>query len=559
MKNGRHLTFLLFIPLLFQSCGKEKAIEEYLPTNTGLIMTLNTKRLGAKLMLDGEFNIDPKTAIAGVASFMDREVVRNFGKMMEEGSFEDKELGISKYNNIVFYLSDDLKKDKRFAGVFFKLSDADKFNDFVEDQTKITDNFYLEKQDGYTEAVFAQKQFALAWDDNVVLLVYPRNRSSRINLKKHIASVFNLSPENCILQDDNFTKMIESPSGISIFAQPPYLKYTNEFVPTAYMNEDVAYINAHLIFEKGKMEMKVAQFLHTDNIQAYSEILTGNNHQELFGRLEEEELVGFINFKYNRAILPKMMRSYDFRLAVRAAILMLGTNENELFTLTGGDAMIVYFNEIKSIREVVTYETDSDGNRKEVRQPKVINAPGFVAELNAQANTMHFLEHLSGQGLVKKDSIYYNLGEITGFDTYFHLQKDKLIITTDSRFLKKVKRRIIGEPTSDLHKLGTQYPISSYLNFDKMAVKYPELTKLFVKKEHLTELNNTLSSMRFYVEPLDGQVIHSYFSLSFDDKDKNGFFPTVKVIEIMNRNLSEKNKRQKRREKALADSKKEES
>ena len=516
--------------IYFQACKYDKSLESYIPLDAGVVMVVHASDIATKLLFEKIGDVDISTLL---------EVINNldiYPSSSEEAGaiFEQPTaLGIDLLSDFYFYVGNDRDKKEQYAGILFKMRDAKKFRKALKNNFGDSLEVNFSQKEGLRSALFPTKKIAIGWNNDIACLLLSRNAASFPHIETHLEKMFNLRQNECIMQDTNFVSMLEVEADVSVYLHPENVKATADFVPTAYLNNDVEYLNAFVSFEKGKLHIAVKQYLSSDNMSFYQNILDTNEHIDLFRRVDEEEIVAFLNFQYNRGIIPKIIDAYKLQMTLKAVLLTLNIDEEELYQLTEGDMMVIFLGEIESMQEVVSYEYDENFNKTEVVEMKNVKAPGFVAEVIVGEKMASLLAEMKRQGLMKEDSGIYNLGEITGFDTYFALNQDRLVVTTDARFLQKVKRRLLDTPTSPLQVLGTEYPIAGYLDIHQLENKFPHYRLKYITGAELAALSKTVSNLSFHVAPLHDNVIESDFEVVFTNKEKSSLAGAASLIEFL--------------------------
>lgn len=507
------------------SCKQQRGIESYIPGNASAIITINTSNIVTKLLFNNFEGIDLRSFVNISALFLlDNE--QETDSPIKAFFSEPTASGLNLLDNIYLYISDIENKKKYHSGIFWEMSNAKKFEEFLN--TKIAEKYALEitEKGNYKIGHFKGYDFVFGWNKQVLVAMFSNKPGIEHAISK-TESIFEMDPNESISNDANFLKLKDTDDDITVFAKPEKLKpFTEKLIPDTF-NGGIDYFNAHINFDEEEVKVNIQQYLQEDAIDLYQDLLTENLNSNLCDEIDDSELVAFLNFKYDKGFMAKFIKFYKMRLALKAVIAATGVNEKELYELTEGDVFIAYArNNQNHYYELPQSDTD-----------KKVKLPCFVAEVKTGPKMPAFLDNMTKNGILNKEEGIYNMKEILGYDTFIKMNDDsKMLVTNDSAFISKKKRRIIPEPDSEIQKLSEGYPVSAYFNFDRFMKEASEMEKQRFLNQNFFEVANLLKTASFYTKPLEDNVMKSRLEIHFKERDENSLNSLIKLLTLLEKN-----------------------
>ncbi|UZR93732.1 DUF4836 family protein [Chondrinema litorale] len=516
--------FLIFASFTFtiflNGCKEERSVQSYIPKDASAIITLNTSNIVTKLLFQNFEGINPKILIKFTELFFFESSSRKKSPLNEIFN-QPISTGLNLLDDIYLYTNDIENENQKYTGIFWKMNDSKKFDEFFTNNVSKKYSITLNKTENYNTGYFKDYGFSLGWNKELLVAIFPYNDTKPGNTLNKLNEIFELKPSESIIEDDNFNNLSDSDDDMTIFARPSQLKpLTQKFIPDAF-NGGIKYFNAFINFDDDQVKINVKQYLENEAIAVYQDLLSENLHSDLCERIDDSELVAFLNFKYDKGFIAKFIKFYNMRLAMKAVIAATGVQEKELYELTGGDVFIAYATNRDNHNFLV-----SDSNNSE-------RLPCFIAELKTGPKMPSFLDKMSNNGILNKQDDLYNMNEILGYDAYIKLEDDKMLVTNDSFYVLKQKRRIIPEPDREIQKLSSGYPISAYINFDRLLKQSPTFSNTSFLNDNFYEVANVLKTASFYTKPLEDNVMNSRIDIKFKDEKENSLNSLIRLFNIL--------------------------
>ena len=524
-KKARYF-FLIFASLAFtislNGCKDERSVPSYIPKDASAIITLNTSNIVTKLLFKNFEGINPRIFIRFTELFFFENSAKKKTPLSEIFR-QPTATGLNLLDNIFLYTNDFENEKEKFTGIFWKMSDANKFNKFFENNVKNRYSIQVEQKGKFKTGFFADYGFSLGWNKDLLVALFPYDDTKAILTKSKIEEIFDLTPSESIIEDINFSAITDAEDDMTIFARPLKLKpFTEKIIPDAF-NGGIKYFNAFINFDDEQVKINIKQYLENDAISLYQELLSENLHSDLCERIDDSELVAFLNFKYDKGFLAKFIKFYNMRLAMKAVIAATGVQEKDLYELTEGDVFIAY----ATNRDKHNLMVNESNNHEQ------INIPCFIAELKTGPKMPAFLDNMTQNGILNKKEDIYNMKEVLGYDAFIKLEENKMLVTNDSFFVVKPKRRIIPEPDREIQKLSVGYPVSAYINFDRLLKQSPSFSKTRFLNDNFYEVANVLKTASFYTKPLENDVMNSRLDIKFKDANENSLNSLIRLFNII--------------------------
>ena len=519
------LFFLFISVLLFTACRSKKGAENYIPKDAAAIITINTSNIVPKLLFNNFEGIDLKSFLSLSEIFFLNDVP--IKKSPINAFFRNPgSSGLNLLDDIYVYVNDFSTEKKKFSGVFWNMDNAKKFETFLESNIAQKYNITIEDNNRFKTASFENYKFAFGWNKEILVAIFPmENTEENASLNK-LEDIFEMRVSESISNDTNFVNLEKENDDITVFARPEKLKsYTEKLFPNAFYG-GVSYLNAHINFDDEDVKVNIKQYLQEEAITLYKDLLSENLNSKLCEEIDDSELVAFLNFKYDKGFMAKFVKFYKMRLALKAVVAATGVNENDLYELTEGDVFIAYArNNQQKDNEILNDSLDQD-----------IKLPCFVAEVKTSSKMPTFLEKMSQNGILNKEEDVYNMKEILGYDTFIKLNENKMLVTNDSSFVSKKKRRIIPEPDSEIQKLSEGYPVSAYVNFDRFISEASAIEQeRFIDSDYF-EVANLLKTASFYTKPLQDNVMKSRLEIQFKERNENSLSSLIRLLSLIEKN-----------------------
>ncbi|WP_020530601.1 DUF4836 family protein [Flexithrix dorotheae] len=523
---------ILFLQAIF-SCQSKNTVDAYIPSDAGAVLIINNKNIATKLLFENINDLDFKSILE---SFFGTQIDSANQYPLGNAILENPtDLGIDLMHNVYLYIGNDNSPKEWVGGIYWKMSNAKHFESFLENKIPPSIDLKITNEDDFKIGELGERKMRFAWNEDILVTFFPLHKKTQSKyIEEKITSIFSLSEDKSILADTNYANLTVNEKDLTLHIKPENItRFTQEVFPTEFLSDDIEYANFTVGFEKGTIECDITQVLEKNSVGYYENLLNGNSHIDLCQSIDGDKLIGFINFKYNKGVVPEFVKAYNLKLAVKALSIITGIPEKDLYTLSDGDLFISYSENTIVEKEVISYEFDDNFEKTEVTKIEKTSQPNFVIGISTGPKMSHILARLEKDGLLLKDRDVYNLKEILGYNTYITHKGSKLLITTDTVVVKNFNDDNLTPKLNNFQKLASKFPISAYLDFDKFNEEFPDISYSKLRRKDITSLSEVLKSTSFYTYPISGTEINSGIQIDFDNENENGFIGLVKFINII--------------------------
>jgi len=510
--------------LLFTACEEKKGAASYIPKDAAAIVSINTSNLVTKLLFNNFEGINLKSFLSLSEIFLINDEIPVSQSPISAFFNNPGASGLNLLDDIHLYMNDISENDKRFSGIFWNMDNSDKFEKFIKKNIAPNYTIQIENRQRFKTVTFENFSFAFGWNQEILVAIFPMEKAKEEDSLEKLAHIFKMGVSESIAGDTNFVNLDTDDDDITIFARPEKLKaYTEKMFPNVFYG-GISYLNAHINFEDEEVKVNIKQFLQDEAITLYRDLLSDNLEPELCEEIDDSELVAFLNFKYDKGFMARFIKFYKMRLALKAVVAATGVNEKDLYDLTEGDVFIAY---ARHNQQHWVGEENVKGG---------VKLPCFVAEVKTSPKMPTFLENMTKNGILNESEGIYNMKEILGYDTFIKMNDNKMLVTNDSNFVSKKKRRIIPEPDSKIQQLSEGYPVSAYINFDRFINEAAQLEQKRFLDTDFFKVANLLKTASFYTKPLQDNVMKSRLEIQFKERDENSLSSLIKLLNIIEKN-----------------------
>lgn len=522
------LLIALIWPLIwFIGCNEDRAAVSYIPDDAGLVAIINTSSIVKKL------KDDYKT---------DRTFVEaNWDGSAEPGTLSDQIDSIMLTaiqalggglapTSIYFYLSDYASPNHQFAGIFIDVSDYSHLEYFIQNKLPFGEKPFITSESGYKVASFPNKAYKIAWNKHVLFVGFSLNPQSDKNLVFEIHKVFKLKEKQSVAHDSAFYYLEKHTDDIACMVKPGYLPFLNKKMVSAdYLNDDITKVNLFVNFERGRIRARIDQTVRHEMVPFYKEMLRPKGEKSVRRKIDEDKLIGFVNCRYHKGVIPKIIKDYKLYLPLKAFILATGIPEHELYELAGGDLFFACSEQPH--HETAFQHPDSAWAGKPAK-----TATDFTAELVTNPRMDFYLSSMVREGILQRDNEFYSMEEITGYGAWLAFEQNKLLITSDSLLLgyQETNHAFTGQ-ASEVSRLINDYPISAFVHLHKLANRQPGQGLSLGMQFDWASVSTIADQVTFRTYPLENATIHSHLEVKLNSSEANSVSSFFKLIDIFSK------------------------
>ena len=288
LRNTRFAVVLFFVAaVLLASCSKSPDHRKYIPKDAAVVAGVDIKSLGKTIAWN---------MITGSKLFQEMQKKapqKNTADMM---SGIDK-AGIDALNTFYVYL----KTDNRFSSgirvtAIVPLSSSSDWESFVK---KNFPNAAVKSNKGIKSAALENNMY-VGWNDKLLMVISAeKSGGSTVDMGLEMETAFNISNDNSITSDKNFTKLESSGHDITL-----WINY--EQIMNQYMSDNMASRMGGISlstdmwkgtafacgfdFEKGKITGDMSYYTSGEMTAVYKELGSANADKDLVDRLPKKDM-----------------------------------------------------------------------------------------------------------------------------------------------------------------------------------------------------------------------------------------------------------------------------
>jgi hypothetical protein len=387
MSGIQTTTILLFIALLAGTAGwylfsghSLGSHAKYIPGNAAGVVTINTARIAADVLLGGKLTSDTSGLHAKHMSQWKAAYDRNGG------------FGISLSSDIFLYGNYAPEQDLWFQGIVVKINDEEKFNTFLSTELpKLIDSLHIrtrspETQKNYKSVLLGTgvsgSNFCIGYNGEAAVVLWQNSsRSDSAFLLNELQRVFSLPKDSTLLAKENFLKSEKRACDIGFWFDlgnegvGHLLNTKNDSIPRPV-------VNAWMNFSKGEISLDMLAWYKTKNYPlAFRPKRELNDFPKLLGK---DKFMGLLHTNID---LPNLLKNFgshaeDPRFAHLFDKWHLSTPD-VLSSFSGefdlGVNGFAHYQE-----KYVEYVYDSLFERKEVQKIRDARIPGFTMRLGLE-------------------------------------------------------------------------------------------------------------------------------------------------------------------------------
>ena len=429
-------TALLFILIISVTSLQAQKLEQYIPKDATLIMSMDLGNLNSKISFDKLKQYD---FYQEMMKEMEREL-SNEDEKLQEMMKSPEEFGIDIMKKSYLFLNTDDKGEPITGGFVFNISDNKKFTKLVKETVVPESKGGVMGQMGKFQT-FTDKEGVLAWKKNIGLLIMGDNKSvnegtaRENNVTAFAKTVLNSTPAKSILSDARYLKATKGKKSdmrmwmdyewvLDLQMQGNELSAMGMGGMVEVMKEmykDTDYM-VDLNFNDGAMVMDANLFSNNKTLDRMRKMMTGELNKDFFKYLPKQSMMGYFSmamdtenfadgmFEMFDPMIKEMgmSRSQMEDMALQTLTGMgLELDRKGLYELIKGDMVFA----VTGMREFTIKKTqyDEDFNQVEVEAKQML--PEFTAMMSygKETEVMKLVNMAVGFGVLTKEGDAFKL------------------------------------------------------------------------------------------------------------------------------------------------------
>ncbi|WP_020530600.1 DUF4836 family protein [Flexithrix dorotheae] len=584
--NLKNLLILSLI-LGFNSVSFSQKLEEYIPSEAMVVLSLNSQSISEKADIPHLLELD-------IFSFLDAQIKRS--------QPENQELIINLYKNpnesgITFQPSSfgylQFLDSMISTAYLIKIKDGNKFQKFAQEVIlPQTGQREIETKGNYS--IITNGPFGIGWNsDHAIIMVVEESNSkpnylyyeesdeayeARIEqqeimkarlLRSEIESHFSGNKKKNITQNANFSLHQQNNSDIGLwvnfegFSRQLSSAFNSlEGSPMAMDPEALKdwangwlennYYHINMYFENGQIRLAQKQFLSDKLFNITKDIYKEGVNPKFVKYINGKNLLGFMALSIDQkalfnAIIEMYMPiieaapQYGKYATTGKDLLGIILDEDAITEIFKGDILFAV-TDLKEVEITYTdYEYDDNFNLNETQKTKKETQPIFtaLATIGNKENFNKIIKGLENFEIARYNSKgkYYDLIiPKAPINPYLAIIDDMVLVTNDASLVsKRLKKGIKKKDLMDksLQPLITENSISMFMNLGNIIEVVKEEGKDNMKPkdlETMDQLSTTLDNWEFKGVKVGDKSFESEFISNFKDKNKNSFTAFLEML-----------------------------
>ncbi len=444
-----------------------------------------------------------------------------------------KNSGIDLGDHAYFFSQADKNERKEdFAGIVFKLSDANQFEELV----KTKEGVNVETEEGYKFAQTGDKAI-VAWTDNLAVI----GSGERRDLKNDIINVFNTDKGSSIAQNSNLTKFLRENHDLSLwmgsdaYANRLYNSMQRQMVLMGIGKDDLKdnYINAYADFEDGAIVSKADYILKNVLTKDINMVLGNEVKTDFSAYMPAENLGTAMSFRVDFKGLQQLLKEKGFGGLVNMGLSEYGLNTEDFGETFDGDVMIAaYDNGTEKTPSSLAIMSISDTERLD----KFIELGEKINMLSKNDDGTYEMRGTSGMldKMADESKRPRRFSEGTPNATLL-IKEDKIFITDRADIIDQLKS---GKYARSAQVKGNAADVLSgnifgmYVDASKMSGMSEDLDGRYIKDMKVTTgnkksdmiinmLNENQNSLKTLTEMLNEQYKKENINVNWDDDSES--------------------------------------
>jgi hypothetical protein len=385
MKNSSltpSLLFSIIILVLVTSCTKNPSSVKVIPQNAHVVTVYNISSIINKGDLYNVDHLENLNKLRNSKKNLKINEVQLIDKILDN----PLSIGLNYDNDWFSFYINEPSKEQLYcfsAGVVNKTS----ITNFIQEFLTTSDNIHkIEEEENYNFTL-TDNHTALAWDNKKLLIVSSENpRAREIDLKTKLKELFNLKPNEQLVNNDSFQEFYNKKKDISVWLSSNLYIEDEEFkqLEAEYdLDPSNNYFSFFFNFKKGQIDLD-AKFDGNEKIEdfiANNRILNNNFNTNLLEFLPADNL-SLISLSLNTELLFEKIKGN--RIVSMAS--MSKVTPQELLESMGGSIALTVFdfkktNESLSINDIRPLAALAfDLKNKDVLEELMSILPGGIFE-----------------------------------------------------------------------------------------------------------------------------------------------------------------------------------
>ncbi|MFO7868425.1 MAG: DUF4836 family protein [Bacteroidales bacterium] len=520
--------------LLISSCSSSNNEIKHIPSDALFVGVVNTPEIGVKSQLHKD------KSFAFISNLVDMtEQSQEHIAVLLHGILEEKqESGIHILKPFFFYT----QNEGADINIIIPLADDTKFGNYIEKNlsdtfTKITQNDIIV----YTD----EKGNSIAYNEHSAFIITSDNYSI-----ESIVTLFNISKENSIAENDEFLEFFDESKDMALFMQTNLLLESNSSIQKQvkssltlfdYSLEELkdSYISFNLNFKSDNIELTTLitgdedfEALVSENSltkPSFSDdVLSYVPEKTLFftaGTFDPEKLLQYIKKLDNRNNIISLLEKND--IAAKALIQ----------DFEGDFAISLYNFSTESFSIPRTMFKGLDENGKAIFADTVISQEKTIPQITA-ALSLHNSQNISllfdqfGQNFLEKKGDYYIFKQSAtlGMNSYICLTDNMLVLSTDKNAIEKALEGGFDEnfTSNKQHKNITS---AGYVFANLDYESYPKGLKSISEKMGIEHIIQEIAPLVQSLEIKSENNMSSSVILNLQNDDENSLYQVLHTVD----------------------------
>lgn len=483
--------FLLLFLVVVQLASAQSLLR-FIPSDATFVMSLDPAHLNQKVSIDKLEQLD-------VYKFLVDNITNEAGgkkALMEQVINDPRTIGLD-FKKSASYAAFNIGANNSMSGqLVMKVSDASKFEQFLNEQANNGAKMALEQQGGMSYTLMGS-DLAIGWDNEKVIFYSGQSSPAKDEpyrdfmarkdqaFKKNFLSVLSLSPTRSILRNGKYMAARAKGNDAHIWMDyGPIMEMSQSFLGNAgplipgstnQMNAEMMNalsslyddmkISASMNFEKGAMTMNTKTFMGGKLMDYSKKAYKRKLNRDFYKYIKKENLMAYFSLATDSKAMWGGMKDMMYpmiekmgeegSMAVSALKIMeIAIDEDALYDLLKGDVVFA----VTGLKDFETsyksFEYDKEFNKKEVTKTRKTQLPEFVMMLSYgdESNINKFFRlgqqakvlEAAGRNAYKISNLpaEFNLG----MDMYVAINDGVLMFTNDATLVNQYLRS--GVPSS---------------------------------------------------------------------------------------------------------------
>ncbi len=513
------LLFSIVFLVLITSCTKNPNSIKFIPNNAHVVTVFNISSIINKGDLYNVDNLENLNKLRNNKENLKINEVQFIDKILDN----PLSIGLNYDKDWFSFYINEPNQEQLFcfsAGVVNEKS----ITNFIQEFLTTSDAIYkIEKEENYNFTI-TDNHTALAWDNKKLLIVSSENSGAKeIDLKTKIKELFNLKPNEQLVNNDSFQEFYSNKKDISVWMSSNLYSEHREFKQfEAKYDLDASnnYFSFFFDFKAGQIDLD-AQFEGNNSVEEFiknNKVLNDDFNTELLDYFPNNNII-FASLSVNTAVLFEEIKENSM-VAVSEKVSKV--TPSELLESMGGSIAFSVFD----------FKQKAENNHSDVPKPLMVLAFDLKHK-----EVLEELITILPNGSLEKKTGYYEIAtrSMLNENTYLAFNSSTGVLSNDKNLiLQFIKGESISNNLNETSIASEIEYNSFYLNFRYDDEKISEEIQKNIEKSQTTSEKQLINVLKQLAESIDFKLSSenkAVLSLKLINKKENSLKVILETID----------------------------